>query len=214
MEKNENTETKETKKSFRRELLNNLILIGCVVLAVVFLERFVFVNATIPSQSMENTIMVGDRVFGNRLAYVKSSPKRYDIIIFRYPDDESQLFIKRVIGLPGDSIDIRDGEVFVNGAETPLTDSFCPQQGVTEAGNMEVPFTVPEGCYFVLGDNRLNSRDSRYWTNHFVKEDEIAAKAVFRYWPLNKMKVLGKTNDTYYNPASGDSAADTSGGES
>ena len=73
---------------------------------------------------------------------------------------------------------------------------------------------MPEGCYFVLGDNRLNSRDSRYWTNHFVKEDEIAAKAVFRYWPLNKMKVLGKTNDTYYNPASGDSAADTSGGES
>jgi signal peptidase I len=211
MENNTNSEKPEVKKSFRRELLNNLILIGCVVLAVVLLERFVFVNATIPSQSMENTIMVGDRVFGNRLAYVNSSPKRYDIIIFRYPDDESQLFIKRVIGLPGDTIDIRDGEVYVNGSETPLTDSFCPQQGVTDAGNMEVPFTVPEGCYFVLGDNRLNSRDSRYWTNHFVTEDEIVAKAVFRYWPLNKMKVLGKDNDTYYDPDSQEVSGTTDG---
>jgi signal peptidase I len=73
-------------------------------------------------------------VFGNRLAYVNRIRKRYDIIIFRYPDDESQLFIKRVIGLPGDTIDIRDGEVYVNGSGTPLTDSFCPEQGVTDAG--------------------------------------------------------------------------------
>lgn len=191
---------KKEKRPFWRELVNNLILIGCVVLSVIILEKFVFVNATIPSQSMENTIMVGDRVFGNRLAYVNSEPERYDIIIFRYPDDESQLFIKRVIGLPGDTIDIRDGEVYVNGSETPLTDSFCPEQGVTDAGYMDVPFTVPEGCYFVLGDNRLNSRDSRYWNNHYVTKDEIVAKAVFRYWPLNKMKVLNKDNDLYYDP--------------
>lgn len=191
---------KKEKRPFWRELVNNLILIGCVVLSVIILEKFVFVNATIPSQSMENTIMVGDRVFGNRLAYVNSEPERYDIIIFRYPDDESQLFIKRVIGLPGDTIDIRDGEVYINGSETPLTDSFCPEQGVTDAGYMDVPFTVPEGCYFVLGDNRLNSRDSRYWNNHYVTKDEIVAKAVFRYWPLNKMKVLNKDNDLYYDP--------------
>ena len=208
MKNKTNRETQEEKRPFWRELLSNLILIGCVVLAVVLLEKFVFVNATIPSQSMENTIMVGNRVFGNRLAYVNRDPERYDIIIFRYPDDESQLFIKRVIGLPGDTIDIRDGEVYVNGSGTPLTDSFCPEQGVTDAGEMDVPFTVPEGCYFVLGDNRLNSRDSRYWTNHFVTKDEIVAKAVFRYWPLNQMKVLNRDNDTYYDP---DSTAAASG---
>jgi signal peptidase I len=202
MKNKTNRETQEEKRPFWRELLSNLILIGCVVLAVVLLEKFVFVNATIPSQSMENTIMVGNRVFGNRLAYVNRDPERYDIIIFRYPDDESQLFIKRVIGLPGDTIDIRDGEVYVNGSGTPLTDSFCPEQGVTDAGEMDVPFMVPEGCYFVLGDNRLNSRDSRYWTNHFVTKDEIVAKAVFRYWPLNQMKVLNRDNDTYYDPDS------------
>lgn len=199
------------KKPFWKELVNNLVLVAIVVAAVLVLERFVFVNATIPSQSMENTIMVGNRIFGNRLAYISHGPERYDIIIFRYPDDESQLFIKRVIGLPGDTIDIRDGDVYVNGSDTPLTDSFCMQQDVTDAGNLEVPFTVPDDCYFVLGDNRLNSRDSRYWTNHFVTKDEIVAKAVFRYWPLNKMKVLNSGAEDYYQP---EEASSSSGKES
>ena len=92
----------------------SIVIISAVVLAVL-INSFVIVKAQIPSGSMENTIMTGDRVFGNRLAYAFSDPDRFDIIIFRYPDDESQLFIKRIIGLPGETVEIRNGSIYING---------------------------------------------------------------------------------------------------
>ena len=176
----------EEKTSVGKELFQwVLVIIGAVILAFL-IDTFVIVNAQIPSGSMENTIMTGDRVFGNRLAYKFSDPKRFDIIIFKYPDDESQLFIKRIIGLPGETVDIHDGNIYINGSDTPLEDVDIKEPMEGSFG----PYTVPEGCYFVMGDNRNNSRDSRYWENTFVSEDAILGKAVFRYWPLNKMKFL------------------------
>ena len=176
----------EEKTSVGKELFQwVLVIIGAVILAFL-IDTFVIVNAQIPSGSMENTIMTGDRVFGNRLAYKFSDPKRFDIIIFKYPDDESQLFIKRIIGLPGETVEIHDGNIYINGSDTPLEDVDIKEPMEGSFG----PYTVPEGCYFVMGDNRNNSRDSRYWENTFVSEDEILGKAVFRYWPLNKMKLL------------------------
>lgn len=123
--------------------------------------------------------MTGDRIFGNRLAYLFDDPERFDIVIFKYPDDESQRFIKRVIGLPGETVEIREGKVYINGSDTPLDDSFTPE---TPVGNFG-PYTVPEGCYFMLGDNRNNSRDSRMWDNPYVKKEKILGKAVLRYFP-------------------------------
>ena len=176
----------EEKASVGKELFQwVLVIIGAVILAFL-IDTFVIVNAQIPSGSMENTIMTGDRVFGNRLAYKFSDPKRFDIIIFKYPDDESQLFIKRIIGLPGETVEIHDGNIYINGSDSPLEDVDIKEPMEGSFG----PYTVPEGCYFVMGDNRNNSRDSRYWENTFVSEDEILGKAVFRYWPLNKMKLL------------------------
>ena len=176
----------EEKTSVGKELFQwVLVIIGAVILAFL-IDTFVIVNAQIPSGSMENTIMTGDRVFGNRLAYRFSDPKRFDIIIFKYPDDESQLFIKRIIGLPGETVEIHDGNIYINGSDTPLEDVDIKEPMEGSFG----PYTVPEGCYFVMGDNRNNSRDSRYWENTFVSEDAILGKAVFRYWPLNKMKFL------------------------
>ena len=176
----------EEKTSVGKELFQwVLVIIGAVILAFL-IDTFVIVNAQIPSGSMENTIMTGDRVFGNRLAYKFSDPKRFDIIIFKYPDDESQLFIKRIIGLPGETVEIHDGNIYINGSDTPLEDVDIKEPMEGSFG----PYTVPEGCYFVMGNNRNNSRDSRYWENTFVSEDEILGKAVFRYWPLNKMKLL------------------------
>ena len=178
-------DTKE-KTSVGKELFQwVLVIIGAVLLAFL-IDTFVIVNAQIPSGSMENTIMTGDRVFGNRLAYKFSDPKRFDIIIFKYPDDESQLFIKRIIGLPGETVEIHDGNIYINGSDSPLEDVDIKEPMEGSFG----PYTVPEGCYFVMGDNRNNSRDSRYWENTFVSEDEILGKAVLRYWPLNKMKLL------------------------
>ena len=176
----------EEKTSVGKELFQwVLVILGAVILAFL-IDTFVIVNAQIPSGSMENTIMTGDRVFGNRLAYKFSDPKRFDIIIFKYPDDESQLFIKRIIGLPGETVEIHDGNIYINGSDSPLEDVDIKEPMEGSFG----PYTVPEGCYFVMGDNRNNSRDSRYWENTFVSEDEILGKAVLRYWPLNKMKFL------------------------
>lgn len=81
------------------DYLKTFLIIFCVVFAM---NKLVYINAVIPSESMQNTIMKGDRVLGNRLAYIKDDPERYDIVIFKYPDDPSKIFIKRVIGLPGD----------------------------------------------------------------------------------------------------------------
>ena len=153
-----------------------------VVGFVLFLNSFIIINARIPSSSMENTIMVNDRIFGNRLAYKSSDPERFDIVIFRYPDDEKTLFIKRVIGLPGETVSIVDGKVYINGSTEPLDDSFCRE---TPTGNFG-PYTVPENCYFMMGDNRQNSHDSRYWTNTYVRKDKILGKAVVRYWPITE----------------------------
>ena len=155
-----------------------------IIFLVVFaLNKLVYINAVIPSESMQTTIMKGDRIIGSRLAYKSKDPQRFDIVIFKYPDDPSQLFVKRVIGLPGETVNIVDGKVYINDSEEPLDDSFCPE---TPQGSFG-PYEVPEGCYFMLGDNRNHSMDSRYWMNTFVEKDAIEAEVAIRYWPLNKI---------------------------
>ena len=172
--------------SFIKELAQWILAIAAGVLTALFISRVLIVNAEIPSGSMENTIMPGDHILGNRLAYLTSEPERFDIIIFRYPDDESQLFIKRVIGLPGETVEIHDGNIYINGSKEPLDDVETKEPMEGSFG----PYTVPEGCYFVMGDNRNNSKDSRYWEHTFVTKDEILGKAVFKYWPLNEMQLF------------------------
>ncbi len=112
----------EQEPSDKNELFHWILTLAIAVIIALCVNRFVLVNAEIPSGSMENTIMTGDRVFGNRLAYIFGEPKRFDIIIFRYPDDEKQLFIKRIIGLPGETVEIHDGQIFIDGSKTPLKD--------------------------------------------------------------------------------------------
>ena len=171
-------------------------MIIIVVVVVLIVNNVVLINAKIPSESMENTIMTGDRIFGFRMAYginfdffgkhiskKMKDPERFDIIIFKYPGDESQLFIKRLIGLPGETVEIRNGKVYIDGSDQPLDDSFVPE---TPTGNYG-PYKVPEDCYFMLGDNRENSRDSRFWDNTYVTFDEIVGKAVIRYFPSIKL---------------------------
>lgn len=178
--------TENEKSSFVKELLQWAAAIILAAAVAIFADKFLIVNAQIPSGSMENTIMPGDRIIGNRLAYTFSDPQRFDIIIFHYPDDESQLFIKRIIGLPGETVEIIDGRIYINGSDEPLEDVETKEPASGTFG----PYEVPEDCYFVMGDNRNNSLDSRYWTNTFVSRDEILGKAVFRYWPLTEIKLI------------------------
>ena len=166
-----------------KEFMEYLKMIIFVVIVVLIVNNFLLINAKIPSESMEQTIMTGDRVFGNRLAYLFDKPKRFDIVIFKYPDHEKELFIKRIIGMPGETVEIRDGKVYIDGAKEPLDGSFTPEEPLGDYG----PYVVPEDSYFMLGDNRNYSKDSRFWNNPYVAEDKILGKAVLRYFPGIKL---------------------------
>ena len=172
-----------TQSSFWKEFMEYLKMIIFVVVVVLVVNNFLLINAKIPSESMEQTIMTGDRVFGNRLAYLFDKPERFDIVIFKYPDHEKELFIKRIIGMPGETVEIRDGKVYIDGAKEPLDDSFTPEEPLGDYG----PYVVPEDSYFMLGDNRNYSKDSRFWNNPYVAEDKILGKAVLRYFPGIKL---------------------------
>lgn len=169
-----------------REIAQWALTFAAALTIAYLANSFVLVNAQIPTGSMENTIMPGDRVIGNRLAYLNSDPERFDIVIFHYPDDETQLFIKRIIGLPGETVEIRDGSIFLNGSNTPIQDVETKDYMSGTFG----PYVVPEGCYFVMGDNRNDSKDSRFWTNTYVAKEKILGKALFRYWPIDQIKML------------------------
>ena len=160
-----------------------------IVMAVIFafiITTFIIVNAKVPSASMENTVMTGDRLIANRLSYKFSKPERYDIVVFKFPDDESKLYIKRIIGLPGETVNIRNGEVYIDDSTEPLRSDFLHEPMRTP----DASYTVPEGCYFMMGDNRNKSSDSRLWNNKFVAEDKILGKAVFRYYPFTEMGTI------------------------
>ena len=171
-----------------KEILSLLGTMAVAAVAVILLKEFVIINAFIPSGSMENTIMPKDRVIGNRLAYVFDEPERGDIVIFKYPDDEEQLFVKRIIGLPGETVTIEDAKVYIGEEMVLLEESYLKEEWFVDNGLYT--FEIPEGSYLVLGDNRNNSKDARYWENTFVEEDKILGEAVFRYWPFSSIGTL------------------------
>ena len=162
----------------KAEIISWIKTIALAVLLAVIVDTVFIVNASVPTGSMENTIMTNDRILALRTSYWFSSPERGEIVVFRYPDDPSgdTLFVKRVIGVGGDTVEVRNDEVLVNGEV--LDEPYIREQ--TE-GNFG-PYTVPEGHYFMMGDNRNQSLDSRYWTNTYVPEDEILGKVVLRYY--------------------------------
>lgn len=180
----------QAKKSKLREFLEFIAPIVIAMIIAMVLKHCVFANAVIPTGSMLDTIQQGDRVIASRLAYTFSDPERFDIAIFKYPDNEKEYFVKRVIGLPGEKVDILNGTVYITGADgktLELRDDFVSEEN---KDNYCGSFVVPEDCYFVMGDNRDNSVDSRYWvTTNYVSRDKFIGKVMFRYYPF---KTAGK----------------------
>ena len=214
------------------------LLVIVVAFAVAFLiNSTILTNSFIPTPSMETNLPVGSRLFGFRLYYLFTDVKRGDVVIFDYgylckndgemyqTNDEHRCplcgredkkntkvqYIKRVIGLPGDHIEIKAeytaeqelfrnlkfadpnvkatcGYVYVNGER--LKEDYLPEPMVVNSFYKPVDVVVPEDSYFMLGDNRNNSEDSRFWPKMFLNKKDILAKALFVYWPLNRMGLI------------------------
>ncbi len=152
------------------------------VVIVLFLNRFIFILVTVPTGSMETTIMPGDRLYVNKLFNIQDA-KRGDVIVFQSDELDAKL-VKRLIGLPGETVDINgDGQVFINGEK--LDEPYAK-----ETKWPEQTFKIPQGTYFFLGDNRPVSVDARYWRNPYISEDKIIGKATFRFFPFNRIGKL------------------------
>ena len=157
--------------SWIKTIILALILAGAV-------NSFLIVNAEVPTGSMENTIMAGDRILALRTSYWFEEPQAGDVAIFRYPDDPTgkTLYVKRIIGAEGDTVEVKDGLVFVNGKV--LQEEYLAEVPYGDFG----PVIVPEESYFMMGDNRNHSLDSRFWDDPFVQEEEVLGKVVLRYY--------------------------------
>ena len=176
----------EAAKPWWRETIETIV--WAFVLAMI-IRTFIVQAFWIPSGSMIPTLEVGDRVLVAKFWNWFFEPERGSIYVFRYPMDPDRDFVKRVIAVPGDKVDIRDGVVFVN--DEPLDEPYVKYRDhfTLHTGRFfpEVPFTVPEGKYLMLGDNRPNSQDGRYWG--FVSASEIHGPVFFRYWPLSRIGI-------------------------
>lgn len=177
------SEIPEEKNSLFKEIMSWVIPFAAAILAALLIKNYLIINADVPTGSMENTIMPGDRFVGNRLAYIKSGANRGDIVVFRYPDNEKEIYVKRVIGLPGETVVIDDGKIYIDGSTEPLEEDYLKEEWTVATG--PYTFEVPEDSYFVMGDNRNDSWDARYWTNTYVTKDKILGKALFVYWPFS-----------------------------
>lgn len=189
---------KWTKEEIRSEIFSWIKMFIFIFVCTFVLRKYVVVSSEVPSTSMENLIEPGDRLIGFRLAYLFEEPKRYDVVIFKYPVDESQGFIKRIIGMPGETVEIKDGKIYIDGSTEPLKEDYLKEEWTV--ANDGYVFHVPEDSYLMLGDNRNVSLDARFWADEalesgiaatedesmkysYVSEDEILGKAEFKYWP-------------------------------
>lgn len=181
--------------------LEGLKTIGLSAILAFGIRTFVAEARYIPSGSMEPTLQINDRLIVDKLSYHFENPHRGDIVVFS-PTEElkkqnfKDAFIKRLIGLPGDKVEIKDGRVYINGR--PLQEKYVAD-GKETAVNicypgeiyLSKPIVVPPNSYLVLGDNRTNSYDSRCWG--VVPRDNIIGRAIVRFWPLNRMGGLDQT---------------------
>lgn len=171
----------EKQKSPILELVESVVI--AIVLALV-IRFFLFEPFYIPSGSMEPTLQVEDKIIVNKLVYRLKEPKRGDIIVFEHPMLDPNIdYIKRVVGLPGETLEIKESTVYINGK--PLEEEYLP----ADLKFMDFgPVTIPENSYFMMGDNRNNSQDSRVWGT--LPEDYIVGKAFFIFWPAGRIGIL------------------------
>jgi signal peptidase I len=166
------------------EIKDWVVSILIAVVLAFFIRYFIIELYMVEGPSMRPTLVNSERLVVNKFIYRFKAPERGDVLVFRYPRDTSRDFIKRVIAVPGDTIELKDGRVFLNG-------QLQNETYILERTRGSYPLsTVPEGHVFVMGDNRNNSEDSRFKDVGFVPYSLIKGKAVVVFWPLDHMKAL------------------------
>lgn len=186
MEKETLTDKVKMNKS-KKILLKIIVGYLCFLIVFTIVFQKILVLSLIPSSSMANTLLPGDLVISTRFDTKMDDIKRYDILIFTLPDDPEQEYIKRVIGLPGETIEIRtNGKVYADGVE--LDDAFIMEPMEWYDNDT---YVIPDGCYFFLGDNRNHSADSRYW-NECVPIENVLAKEKFTIINISKFGYKGE----------------------
>lgn len=188
----------QVKKSAAREWVESIVI---ALFLALFIREFFVQAFKIPSGSMIPTLLVGDRLMVNKLRYGPKirftdqrlpgffKPRRGDIIVFIFPDDPKRDFIKRLIAFGGETVEIRDGDIFIDGR--PVTDPVINKiyyYNRGDYGQEGQVVKVPEGHVYVLGDNSASSHDSRFWG--FVPRSSIIGRAEFIYWPVNRLRFI------------------------
>lgn len=171
----------EKAKKIKAEIIDYAKAILTAVIAVILIMTFIARSYYVEGASMEPNYHGGERIMVEKITYRFSHPKRGDVFVFKYPMDTSRRFIKRVIGVAGDTVYIKDGETFVNGVL--INEPYIYDKSIADFG----PVVVPEGRVFAMGDNRNNSHDSRSPSVGMIPYNLIDGKCLFRYWPINEI---------------------------
>jgi len=174
----------KTKKG-RRNLVRDIIEVLLLAVAIYLVIAFALQTVRVEGESMVPTLQNGDLLFANKISYHFHGPDRGDIVVLIPPETPDRDFIKRVIGLPGDVVEARDGHVYVNGRL--LLEPYLPKGEVTADFG---PVVVPPGRLWVLGDNRGDSCDSRCFPEGAIPESSVIGRAVFRVWPVGHISFL------------------------
>ena len=166
---------KQEKRMAFRWLLIPVTALTCALV----LNLFVLICAIVPSKSMESTIREGSLIVAFRLAYANHEPARGDVVLFRHEELGGSLIVKRIVGLPGETFEIREGCLYINGEKAPFEEAYATGEMTDDFG----PVVIPSDSFVVLGDNRSASHDSRFWQQPFVERQQIEAKAEWILWP-------------------------------
>ncbi len=175
---------KDQERSIWKELLGWIVYIVILVAAVYLLITYVGQRTQVSGHSMEPTLQHGDNLIVDKISYRFREPKRYEIIVFPYAYKENTYYIKRIIGLPGETIQVIDGQVYINGEV--LADEHYGKEVMLDPGIAGEPITLGADEYFVLGDNRNHSSDSRDPSVGVLQREDLIGRAWVRIWPLSE----------------------------
>ena len=179
---------KDQDRSIFKEILGWLVYIAILLAAVYVLITYVGQRTEVSGHSMEPTLQHGDNLIVDKISYRFHDPSRYDIIVFPYKYEENTFYIKRIIGLPGETVQVKDGYTYINGKK--LTSDIYGREVMDEPGIAEEPIKLGSDEYFVLGDNRNHSQDSRDPYVGVLKRSDLLGRAFIRIYPLNKFGVI------------------------